>query len=137
MKVFDRTLSTTADTLVRAIHWAVGAGARVINLSLGTAAQSTRLPVGRRGYASNAVRLSSLRKRAMTFAGFPAALPASFRSDSIGRARGDCYDDYSGDRTRFLASGYPRPIPGVPVESQSERDQFCRRQRQRLRRARV
>ena len=37
VKVFDRTLSTTADRLVRAIYWAARAGARVINLSLGTA----------------------------------------------------------------------------------------------------
>ena len=37
VKVFDRELRATVDALDAAIDWAVGAGAHVINLSLGTA----------------------------------------------------------------------------------------------------
>lgn len=119
VKVFDRTLSTTAGTLVRAIHWAAGAGARVINLSLGTARADHA------GCLSDAVAYALERG---------AVIVAAEESDDIrwlpGSLAGvipvrldwtcprDCIrTDDCGDRMRFLASGYPRPIPGVPVEA--------------------
>jgi subtilisin family serine protease len=37
VKVFDRTLSGSVNTLVRAVDWAVERGCHVINMSLGTA----------------------------------------------------------------------------------------------------
>src|SRR6185369_7381567 len=36
VRVFDRTLATSADVLARGIAWAASHGARLINLSLGT-----------------------------------------------------------------------------------------------------
>ena len=117
VKVFDRTLSTTTDRLVRAIYWAAAAGARVINLSLGTAR------------AEHAARLSD----AVAFAvECGAVIVAAEESDGIRWLPGSlgsvipvhldwtCPRDRvrsadGPDRKRFLASGYPRPIPGVPV----------------------
>ncbi len=119
VKVFDRTLSTTADRLVRAIYWATRAGVRVINLSLGTAR------------AEHAVRLSDavafaveggavivaaeesggIRWLPGSLAGvIPVQLDWTCPRESVRSANGPY-------RKRFLASGYPRPIPGVPVEA--------------------
>lgn len=46
VKVFDRELRATADALVAAIDWAVGAGADLVNLSLGTTNLAHRLKLG-------------------------------------------------------------------------------------------
>lgn len=117
VKVFDRTLSTTADRLVRGIRWAAEAGARVINLSLGTAR------------AEHAARLSD----AVAFAvECGAVIVAAEESDGVRWLpgslpgvipvqldwtcpRGNVRVSDGPDRRRLFASGYPRPIPGVPV----------------------
>ena len=46
VKVFDRELRATADALVAAIDWAVGARADLVNLSLGTTNLAHRLKLG-------------------------------------------------------------------------------------------
>ena len=117
VKVFDLTLSTTAERLVRAIRWAAGAGAHVINLSLGTHRQQH--------HASLAAAVVYAAERG-------SVIVAAEESDGVRWLPG-CLDGvvpvrldwecpresfrvlHTANGPRFLASGFPRPIPGVPA----------------------
>jgi subtilisin family serine protease len=120
VRVFDRTLATSGEVLARAITWAAEHGARVINLSLGTAnpARAARLGAA----VDDAVAAGAIVVSARESAGvqwLPGSLP-----NVVGVTL-----DTSGDRNEIVAtfddaartlevaaSGYPRPIPSVPVE---------------------
>jgi subtilisin family serine protease len=119
VKVFDRQLATNVEVLTRAIEWAADQGARIINLSLGTA------------NAAHADRLAA----AVAFAAGRGALIVSARKGnqvdwfpgSLGGVAG-VVADAACDRHSlevmpggdpipgFRASPFPRPIPGVPRE---------------------
>jgi subtilisin family serine protease len=119
VRVFDRTLSTNAATLARAIAWSAEQGVSFINLSLGTpntdhlpALQEAVENAGRRG----ATVVSAARHNDVDW--FPGGLPGVVgvvldwecpRDEIRRRATGD-------GRRVYAASGYPRPIPGVPPE---------------------
>jgi len=120
VRVFDRTLATSGEVLARAITWAAEHGARVINLSLGTSnpARAARLGAA----VDDAVAAGAIVVSARESAGvqwLPGSLP-----NVVGVTL-----DTSCDRNEIVAtfddpvrplgvaaSGYPRPIPGVPVE---------------------
>ena len=119
VKVFDLTLSTTAARLVRGIRWAAGAGAHVINLSLGTHRQEH--------HASLAAAVVYAAERG-------SIIVAAEESDGVRWLPG-CLDGVvpvrldwecpresfrvldTSDGPRFLASGYPRPIPGISPQA--------------------
>lgn len=119
VKVFDRSLQTTADTLARAIEWSATHGARLINLSLGTAnpAHAERL--------AHAVRVATGVGALVVAARDPRApvlLPGTLHgvigvvADSACR-RDQLMVERLPDGTRLLrASPYPRPIEGLPPE---------------------
>ena len=119
VRVFDRSLATSAQMLADAIVWSADQGADLINLSLGTPNLEHR----------------DLLAEAMTYVAERGALVVSAREvdgrpflpGSLEGAAGvlldwDCPRDQigmsSGDDppSTYAASGYPRPIPGVPVE---------------------
>ena len=119
VRVFDRTLATNAATLARAIAWSVEQGVSFINLSLGTPS-TDHLPVlqaavedaGRRG----ATIVSAARHNETDW--YPGSLRGVVgvvldwecpREEIRRQATGD-------GRQVYAASGYPRPIPGVPPE---------------------
>jgi subtilisin family serine protease len=117
VRVFDRALQTTSDVLAEAIQWSAVAGAHLINLSLGT-----------RNQAHHAVLREALRfaadrgcivVAAAAWEGEP-CLPGSL-DDAIGVLATDCPRDAlvvpETLGTPLLASPFPRPIPGVPPES--------------------
>lgn len=118
VKIFDRTLATTAALLARAIEWAVRDGADVINLSVGTtnAAHADLL--------QRAVRIAreagTILVAAAEQAGLP-SLPGSLEGVVSVSVDWECprdaciVDAWGPDALRVRASGYPRPIPGVPV----------------------
>jgi subtilisin family serine protease len=119
VKIFDRTLAARAEELARAIEWAAGQGVDLVNLSLGTTnpAHAERLQV-----AVNAARdAGCVVVSAANQAGLP-SLPGSLRgvaSVSIDWevARDEVLVDAADvDVIQLRASGYPRPIPGVPAE---------------------
>ena len=120
VRVFDRTLATSADSLARAIAWAAEHGARLINLSLGTA---------------NPARAARLREAVDGAVGAGAIVVSARESGSVQWLPGSLPNvagvtlDTSLDRNELVAtfpdelrsvalaaSGYPRPVPGVPVE---------------------
>jgi hypothetical protein len=119
VKIFDRHLATNADVLARAIEWAADRGAQLINLSLGTAnaAHAERL----NGAANYAVDRGSLVVSALEASGTP-LFPGSLACVAGVGADWVCERDVleieprSDGTSRFVASAYPRPIPGVPNE---------------------
>jgi subtilisin family serine protease len=118
VKVFDRSLATTADALARAIRWAADRGARVVNLSLGTA-NPARAPLLRAAVAHAAAR-GAVVVSARAVGGAP-SLPGALagvvgvEADWAGPRDALAVDD-GADGPVFRASAYPRPIPGVPAE---------------------
>ncbi|HXA50791.1 MAG TPA: S8 family serine peptidase [Candidatus Acidoferrum sp.] len=105
VKVFDRRLSATIETLIQALEWCRDERMDLVNLSLGTAN-----PAHRDRF------LPFLGQQPLIFspAGMlPGSLPGIIGVD----ADADCpRDTYRHANGIFYASPYPRPIPGVPVE---------------------
>jgi hypothetical protein len=112
-KVFDRSLSTSADRLLRAIDWAIAQRADLINLSLGTSNS------GYRGRFEDAVARAATAGAVIVAAhqALPGSLAGVVSVDIDWSCPRDVYRvEIRGGRPCFLASGYPRPIPGHPVE---------------------
>jgi hypothetical protein len=119
VKVFDRTLVGSVNTLVRAVDWAIDHGCHVINMSLGTARleHAARLNAAvERARAAGAVLVAAREDGGQQF--LPGSLPGV-----IGvTVDWDCTRDRVFARRLHTgqivcrASGYPREIPGVPPE---------------------
>jgi subtilisin family serine protease len=117
VRVFHDELSTSARALVKAIDWATERGTRLINLSLGTpnpAHEAELAAAVARADAAGSIVVSAAEQDGRP--AWPGIL-----DDSVGVLL-----DWSVDRdalrlTRdhrggaaLAASGYPRPIPGIP-----------------------
>lgn len=119
VRVFEQELTTTADALALGIRRAAEQGARLINLSLGT------VNTAHADHLSRAVRhaseLGALVVSAQELEGVP-WLPGSLDGVLGVRIDWECprgeiwLDQEGGGRIVARASGYPRPIPGVPPE---------------------
>lgn len=117
VKIFHETLSTDTPTLVRGIERAVADGARVVNLSLGTAEDARRgeldAPLARAREAG-ALVISPREHRGRRW--WPGSLPEAVGvlldwecpRHELRLMRGP-----EGEPV-FRASGFPRPVPGVP-----------------------
>ena len=119
VKVFDSELAATVDALVSACDWAARHGMHIVNLSLGTQNPDHE--------AALTGAVSRLRQAG-------AIVIAAAPQDGVRWLPGALLDAWSvtldwtldrndvrvrmeaGGRFEFLASGYPRPIPGVPPE---------------------
>ncbi len=119
VRVFDRTLATTADVLAQAIRWAADHGAHLINLSLGTPNEE------RRALLDEALQYATERGALVVAAAtsdvgpmFPGALAGAVgvRLDEACAREELGVDDDDARVLTLAASGYPRPIPGVPPE---------------------
>lgn len=114
-KIFDRTLATNAETLAKGIDWAADRGARLINLSLGTAnsAHEARLreAVERARHARGAMVVSALESDGVQW--LPGSLPhvIGVRADPKLERH-----EFVHTERGFLAAPWPRSIPGVPRE---------------------
>lgn len=118
VKVFERRLSTSAPVLARAIDHASEQGAHLVNLSLGTdnAENAALLEAAvRRATARGALVVSALDVGGAPC--YPGALTgvAAVRLDAA-FPRDEMTVVTEGGRVSFVASPYPRPIPGVPRE---------------------
>jgi subtilisin family serine protease len=119
VKVFDRELATTATQLSRAIEWAAGQRVDLINLSVGTTnpAHAARLAQALAvAHAAGAAVVAAAMQ-----SGLP-SLPGSLQPVIAVDVDWDCardevlVDGVAPSVLRVRASGYPRPIPGVPPE---------------------
>ena len=118
VRVFERTLTTSAEVLAEGIIWAADHGARLINLSLGTTNQerATLLSEAVQHAASRGAIVVSARERNGT-PWLPGALDGvvGVRLDRDHERDAITAELVNGALT-IAASGYPRPIPGVPPE---------------------
>lgn len=104
VRVFGRERRTNIDALLAAIEWSIDHQVDIINLSLGTSnpghAEKFAPWVGRAIFVSAAGL-------------YPGELPGVIRvAPDPALAR----DEYRVEGEIFYASGYPRPMPGVPPE---------------------
>jgi hypothetical protein len=118
-KVFDRRLETTAAALVSAIRWAVACKAHLINLSLGTRTAAHAEALGqavREARASGAwVVAAGEHESVRWLPGTLAGVVAVGLDWSLPREQ--CVVQVTAEgEVRVTASGFPRPIPGVPPE---------------------
>ncbi|MFZ0591212.1 MAG: S8 family serine peptidase [Bryobacteraceae bacterium] len=118
VKVFDRSLSTTGEILLRALDWCLESGMQFINLSLGTLNEKyTESFLDRIRRAEGAgIRIVSAyeRKGRMTLPGCLPGVVGVVLAPECPRA-----EIVKTTRNGHLvcgASGFPRDIPGVPRE---------------------
>jgi len=114
-KVFHSSLATSAASLIRAIDWCIDQHMDVVNLSLGTVNPAHRELFTRA--AARALEAGCLLVAARESQGqlcFPGCLEGVF-SVAMADCERDTYKSsmVNGDLV-FYASGFPRPVPGVP-----------------------
>jgi len=106
VKIFEGSLRTNLDIILRGIEWSLGQGADLINLSLGTS------------NAEHAARLRQLVSRGGIWVSaarsYPGLIEGVIAVESDAGLERDQVRHLGG--TRFAASPYPREIPGVPRE---------------------
>ena len=119
VKIFDRQLATNVEVLADAIVWSADAGAKLINLSLGTAnyANADRL-ADAVSYARSRGALIVSAREANEVSWLPGSLPGvvGVVADTTCERNEVEITIRAGDVPLFSASPYPRPIPGVPPE---------------------
>jgi subtilisin family serine protease len=118
IRVFDRTLSTTARVIARAIDWAAEQQLRLVNLSLGTVkphSMGVLADAVQRAHERGTIVVSAREHEGEAW--YPGSLPlvAGVVLDWTCPRESIWIDQVAGD-VAFRASGYPRPIPGVPPE---------------------
>jgi subtilisin family serine protease len=116
VKVFDRVLATRVAALVAAIDWAIAQQVALVNLSLGVSDPQFEEPL--RAAVERATK-AGVTIVAAVDAGGPRWLPGSLPGVVPVELDWDCpredvrVTQHDGG-VRLRASGYPRPIPGVP-----------------------
>lgn len=119
VKVFDRRLVTTGLALVQGIRWAIAQQVHLINLSLGTTNEAHRdvlVAAVSEAKAGGALVVAAAPQPDANW--LPGALPDVVAVDVDWMCpRDECHVTVDDDgRVSVRASGYPRPIPGVPVD---------------------
>lgn len=105
VKVFDRRLSTEIGAILRALQWCRDERMDIVNLSLGTSNPEHRAPF-EEVLRGNGIVVSA--------AGMlPGSLPGVIAVAADEHCPRDRFRQRDGI---FLASPFPRPIPGVPPE---------------------
>lgn len=119
VKIFHQALASPVAPLVRAIDWCLARGMHLINLSLGTdnpAHEPVLLAALDRVRATGAVLVAAHEDGGVRWlpGSLPGALPVALDWDC---PRGEYHTVLLPDgRTLYRASGFARPIPGIPPE---------------------
>ena len=119
VKVFEEGLATSFPTLVRAIDWASERGLRLVNLSLGTPNDfraDDLAPAVERAIARGTIIVSAHEHEGRPM--YPGCLDGvvgvTLSWDHARETVTPVALESGG--SALVASGYPRPIPGVPLE---------------------
>jgi subtilisin family serine protease len=119
VKIFHHALTSRIETLVQAIDWCAANGMHLINSSLGTSNASHEAALHealQRVRARGAVLVAAYEDAGVRWlpGSLPGALPVSLDWEC---PRGECRTTALPDgRTLYRASGFARPIAGVPPE---------------------
>jgi hypothetical protein len=117
VRVFHGTLSTNVEALVQALDWATERGIRLVNLSLGTANAGNAGALLRavdRGREAGAILVSAHAHRGNPW--YPGCLPGVIGVSLDPGCPREAIRLVDGPGCRAVASGFARPIPGVPME---------------------
>ena len=118
VRVFDRELATTVPTLVRAIDWASSRGISLVNLSLGTPNEFREpelAPAVERAIMAGTIIVSAHAHDDLLW--YPGSMPGvvGVLLDPDHERETASTDEVQGCVV-LRASGFPRPVPGVPPE---------------------
>jgi subtilisin family serine protease len=119
VRIYYRSLRTNIDFLLKAIDWAIDENIDVVNLSLGTSTVSHRGPLLAAVERATDSRVLLVAASEMDgLAALPGSLPGVI---GVGLdwtcPRNVFRHDSSAEEPRWFASGYPRSLPGVPLDS--------------------
>ncbi len=118
VKVFDQSLRTNAETIIRAIEWSIENNMQIVNLSLATLNQSRRERFEQavaRAIDRNVVLVAAREVDGQEV--LPGCLPSVIGVGLDWECPREIYRCAANDsRLMFFASGYPRPIPGAPPQ---------------------
>lgn len=128
VKVFDRRLTTTGRALAAGIRWAVAQKVDLVNLSLGTTNDEHLQMLS--DVVADARKTGTLIVAAAPtpdHAWLPGALPGVIAVELDWNCpRDECVIVHGDDgQIRVRASGFPRPIPGVPPERNLKGQSFA------------
>lgn len=128
VKAFDRTLATTGRALAAAIRWAVAQKVDLVNLSLGTTNPEHRRileDVVAEATAAGTLILAAAPDDQQMW--LPGALSGVVAVELDWSCPRDACVAVTGedDQLRLRASGFPRPIPGVPPERNLKGQSFA------------
>ena len=116
LKVFSDSLRTTTPRVIEAIEWSIEQGMDLVNLSLGTANLEYREQMQAlvtRATAAGLVLIAARTARQDVV--LPGILEGVIGVDLDWSLSRDRYRiEEGGGYTRFLAPGFPRPLPGRP-----------------------
>lgn len=114
IKVFDRRLSTTVETLLAAVKWCAENAIDLVNLSLGT---------GNMQYRDRFAQILNGEILAVSVAGM---LPGCLAGVIAVEGDKTCpRGSFRVQNDTFLTSPYARPIPGVPMEHNLQGSSFA------------
>lgn len=115
IRVFHDALKASAASLIGAIDWAIGQRADIINLSLGSPNLAHAEPFAQAVERARSAGIAIVAAReAEGTPCFPGSLDGVIGVGVDWDCPRERFRIVAGERAHFLASGYPRPIPGVP-----------------------
>ena len=126
IKIFSASLSAAVEVLEAALEQAMGAGARVVNLSLAVGREAATQPLKdlcRRAAGEGVIIVASARNGAAD--AYPALLPDVIGVSADGRLGERSLRYVAGGPFECRASGWPRPLPGLPRERNFQGHSFA------------
>ena len=127
LKIFNGALATTPDVLEGALSYALEAGARVVNLSLGmeAAQNAPSLRALCRDAARAGIILVASARNGANGASVPASYDEVIGVKGDGRLGEDTLKYCPGAPCECLASPWPRSLPGLPRERNFRGNSFA------------
>ena len=127
VNIFPEARPATVDVLEAAVAYAIDAGARIVNISLGTGDDVRSRPIGplSRAAAERGVILVASARNGSGRNSYPAMLPDVIGAAADWRLGERTLRYLAGDPFECRASGWPRPLKGLPRERNFRGNSFA------------